>query len=359
MHPWVPPPQVLPAPPALPVEPREYHEFLRTPRHRWWRPLAALGMGGALWFAATLVFTLLAMGYDLAAGNTTMENYTSLDRFVTTPAFFLCNNLALASAIPIAMLTQWACYGQRPRWLSSIAGGFRWGWFGECLAWLAPLFAASLLVELLAGWPPALEVNNTTVFMIAAVLLTTPLQAAGEEYLLRGLTQRSVAAWLPRTAGLVVSTGISAVIFMALHGAGDPWLNTFYLAFSVIASVLVWRTGGLEAAVAMHVVNNVTSLSLAPFSDFSDLFDRAAGVGDPLMLVQLVVLLGAAALVLWRAQRRGLVTAAAPGAAVPSGAGFGASAPVPRGPTGPAAVDGPPGPSGPPSWPASADRPLG
>ena len=50
--------------------------------------------------------------------------------------------------------------------------------------------------------------------------------------------QRAIAAWLPRTAGLLVSTGVTALIFMWMHGAGDPWLNAFYLLFAVAASVL-------------------------------------------------------------------------------------------------------------------------
>lgn len=316
-HPWV-PQQFAPKPSTLPVEPREYHEFLRTPSMRWWRPIAALAMGGALWFAGTMVFTLLAMAYDISAGNTTMQNYTSLDAFKTTPAFFLANNLSLAAAVPIAMLTQWACFGQKPRWMNAVTGHFRWGWFGECVAWLLPVFLLNLVLGLVLDGLPPLQVTASTGFMIAAILLTTPLQSAGEEYLLRGLGARAIGAWLPRTVGLAVSTAVTAVIFMLLHGAGDPWLNAFYLLFAITASVLAWRTGGLEASVAMHAVNNVTAMVLLPFSDISEMFNREAGVGSPMLLVQMAIMLGAAALVLWRAHRRNVVRVAAPGAAVPA-----------------------------------------
>ena len=111
----------------------------------------------------------------------------------------------------------------------------------------------------------------------------------------------------------------SAVIFMLLHGAGDPWLNAFYLLFAVTSSALAWRTGGLEASIAMHVVNNVTAMVLLPFSDISEMFNREAGVGSPVLLVQMAIMLGAAALVLWRAQRRNVVRVAAPGAVAPAG----------------------------------------
>ena len=332
-HPWL-PAGPAPKPSVLPVEPREYHEFLRTPNQRWWRPLLALLMAGGLFFAASLVFTLPAMLYDMSTGATTMEDYTSLDSFRMTPAFFLANNLVLASCVPIAGLTQWACFGQRPRWISAVTGGFRWRWFGECVAWVLPIFLASLLLDVVLGGLPELQVNPATGFMIAAILLTTPLQAAGEEYLLRGLGQRAVAAWLPRMAGLAVSTAVTAVVFMLLHGAGDPWLNAFYLLFAVATSVLAWRTGGLEAAVAVHLVNNVVAMIFLPFTDFSDMFDRGAGAGSPVLLVQMAIMLGAAAVLLWRARVRGVVVRTAPGAA------------------------GVPGPGGPPDRPQASPMPL-
>ncbi len=335
-HPWLPagPP---PPPSALPVEPREYHEFLRTPRLRWWRPVLALLMGGALFFLASTVFTLPAMLYDMGTGRTRLEDYTSITSMKMTPAFFLANNLALAACVPIAALTQWACFGQRPRWLSSVVGGFRWRWFGECVLWILPVFLISLVLDAAFGGLGGLRVGPDTAFMVAAILLTTPLQAAGEEYLLRGLGQRAVAAWLPRIAGLVVSTAVTAVVFMFLHGAGDPWLNGFYLFFAVVGSVLAWRTGGLEAAVALHAVNNLVSMTFLPFTDFSDMFDRSAGTGSPAVLVQVAILLGALALVLWRARVRGVVVRTAPAtgpgappAGAPAASWAAASGPVPH-----------------------------
>lgn len=313
-HPWL--PSGPPAKPSvLPVEPREYHEFLRTPRLRWWRPVLALLMGGALFFASSMVFGLIAMLYDLGSGRTTLEDYGSIDRVTMTPALFLANNLGLAACIPIAMLTQWACFGQRPRWLSSVVGRFRWRWFGECVLWALPLLLIPVLLDVVLNGLDGLRVSPDTAFMVAAVLLTTPLQSAGEEYLLRGLGQRAVAAWLPRIAGLVVSTAVTAVVFMFLHNAGDPWLNSFYLFFAVVGSVLAWRTGGLEAAV--HAVNNMVSMIVLPFIDFSDMFNRGAGTGSPFALVQMAILATICAVLLWRARVRGLVVRNAPAAPTP------------------------------------------
>ncbi|MFT4217573.1 MAG: CPBP family intramembrane metalloprotease [Micropruina sp.] len=343
-HPWL-PTVVVAKPSVLPVEPREYHEFLRTPSFRWWRPLLALTMGVALYFVASVMLTLPALFYDVSTGRTTWASYGSLTGITVTPVLFLANNLALAACVPIATLTQWACFGQRPRWLSSVTGRFRWRWFGECLLWILPLYLVYLVVGMVLGGLGDLRVGPDTAFMIAAILLTTPLQAAGEEYLLRGLGQRAVASWLPRTAGLVVSTVVTAVVFMQLHGAGDPWLNGFYLFFAVVGSVLAWRTGGLEAAVALHTVNNVVSMAVLPFTDFSTMFNRQAGAGSPAVLVQAALLACALVLVLWRARVRDVVVRTAPGAPSPG-------APPPDGglPTSGGPMPSPPASTMPVTW---------
>lgn len=72
--------------------------------------------------------------------------------------------------MPICRTTQWACFGQRPRWISAVTGGFRWRWFGECVAWVLPIFLASLLLDVVLGGLPELQVNPATGFMIAAIL---------------------------------------------------------------------------------------------------------------------------------------------------------------------------------------------
>lgn len=151
--------------------------------------------------------------------------------------------------------------------------------------------------------------------MMAVVLLTTPLQSAGEEVAMRGLLARCVGSWFSaRRVGLVVATTVSAVVFMLLHGAGDIWLNVFYLSVAVAMSVLAWKTGGLEAPIALHVVNNLASMITLPFTDLTGVFNREAGVGSPWVLVNVAIALSAAAAILWQARRLGLPTTAAPAA---------------------------------------------
>lgn len=297
--------------PALSVEERDYVGFWRAPRYRWWKSLLALFMAGFLFLFASMVLQLIGIAID---GQNAADMLTP-GKFKVGPGFFIMNNISLALAIPFSMWAAWACVQQRPKWLTSVTGGMRWGWFAVCLAWFLPLWGGFLMVEsLLGGLPEDLGVKPWTAIMIAGILLTTPLQAAGEEYLVRGLVTRAIGAWIPVPAvAFVVSAAVGAAIFMSLHGAGDPWLNAYYLTFGFVGAWMAWRTGGLEAPIMLHIVNNVISMVFLPFTDFSDMFNREAGTGGSFMLVNMAGLLIMAALVEFLARRKGITTRTAPG----------------------------------------------
>lgn len=309
------PPQPSPHPSALPTQAREYHEFFRAPRFRWWKPIVALVAFAAVAFVTTLAISTVALMVEVASGRIDPSELAA-GQLPTTPNIFLANNVSIAVWMPLAMLTAWVVFGQRPRWLSSIAGGFRWRLFGRFALIAFVVLGASTGVEILAaGGVGELAWNPDSLLLILTVLLTTPFQCAGEEYSLRGLGARCIGSWFGwRRAGLVVSTAITSVVFMLLHDAGDPWLNAFYLLFAVTASVLAWRTGGLEAPVALHVCNNMISEAFLPFSDISGIFDRQAGVAGPETLWQMGAVVVVAALMLWQAKRLKLSRTAAPAA---------------------------------------------
>ena len=307
-----------PAPPSeLPVTVRAYHEFYRTPRLKWWKPLVALAAAGAAAVIVALVVSFLFIWIAIAAGETTMEqlvDQTMTGKMTVTPMIFLGNNILIAALILVALFTHKLVFGQRFGWLASIEGRLRWGLLGRFTLIALPFYLAMYGVSLLIEGFPELRVDEHTVPMIVIILLTIPLQCAGEEYALRGLVARCVGSWFPwRAVGFVVSTIVSAVIFMLLHGAGDPWLNLFYLCFAAAASLLVWRTGGLEAGIALHLVNNLTSMAFLPFTDLSGIFNREAGTGSPLVLIQVAPIALVVLAYLNQAKRLGLRDETAPG----------------------------------------------
>mgnify|MGYP000429204154 FL=1 len=134
-------------------------------------------------------------------------------------------------------------------------------------------------------------------------------------------------------AGLVAGAVSSSLVFTAAHAAGDPWLNVYFFCFGLAACYVTWRTGGLEAAIAIHVVNNVCSEAFLPFSGVSEIFHREAGTAGPLVLVGMVVIALAVALIVWQAEKRDIQVTAAPGESMANAlAGLQATIPTPQQP---------------------------
>jgi uncharacterized protein len=301
-------------PEPLPIRPREYHQFYRAPAFRWWKPLLAVVVFVLAELAAVIVVSMVFAVGLLIAG----QPIPTLDSDLSPVMLFSLNNVMVASGLPLAILTSWLVFRQRPRWLSSISGGFRWRIFWPFLGIAAGGIALSAVVQaLFTGGFGELTWTPSSLVLIAVIVLTTPFQCAAEEYSVRGLVFRGVGSWFSnRWVGLVVGMAVSSVAFMFLHGAGDPWLNAAYLTIGVIFSFLVWRTGGLEAAVAMHIANNMISEMLLPFQpdSLAHIFDRQAGVAGPEVLIQMGAMALVAALVLWQSSRLGLMRATAPAA---------------------------------------------
>jgi hypothetical protein len=187
----------------------------------------------------------------------------------TDPFALLFLNLSLAVAIPCVWVAWAAAHGTRVGWSSSVAGRLRWRLIAPytrlALLTLGLGIGTSVLVSLLltdeeAGSGPA----STFVWLLVVVLLTTPVQSAAEEYLCRGYLSQAIAGWIRHpTVGAIVAGVVSALIFSALHGPQDAVTFLDRFAFGLAASAVVWLTGGLEAAIVLHAVNNVIVFVLA------------------------------------------------------------------------------------------------
>jgi membrane protease YdiL (CAAX protease family) len=302
-----PAPRVQWKPLTLPVEPKQYHEFYRTPAYQAWKPWVLLITVALGFIVANVVFAfiMVLMSMDDLGGLMTSltGGYMSWD-------LLLLVDLSIAAAIPICIGLHRAWMGQKPGWLASIQGRFRWKVCLKALLVVLPLFIVMAVADYWVTGMPELQFSEQTIPMLLVVIFATPFQCAGEEYLCRGIAFRSIGSAFPnRTAGLIVGGLASALIFTALHGSLDPWLILVYFTVGVGACVLVWRTGGLEAAIALHAANNWVSEALMPFTPDVDMFDREVGVGSPWVLIQVAAIVLAVLGILWQARK--LPTAAA------------------------------------------------
>jgi len=258
----------------------------------------ALGVGGGMLALMGLVVlsNWIAVGLAwfswVAAGSTgTFAEYsTSAIADFSSPWGIASANLGLAAAIPLAAAMVLFVHRFHPRWLSSVQPGFRWRF-----AFVSALFAAGLIggVWLLSriGQPWQFAPQQPMWGFLLAIVITAPLQAAGEEFFFRGYLLQALYSAAPNLHrpllasdtpgegagrfGLWLARGYqrwfgvigSALLFAILHTQNQGvagFLHPF--AFGLLAGWLAVRTGGLEAGIAAHVVNNLIAFGYATLS---------------------------------------------------------------------------------------------
>ncbi|WP_431031393.1 lysostaphin resistance A-like protein [Plantibacter sp. RU18] len=232
----------------------EYHRVCAGEKRRILRGILAIALVFVGLVAFAQVFLIGARLIDTEL----------LGRTGFTPLQQAAGALSLAVLIPYCMLLQRLLYGVPFRSLHSVAGRFRYGVFGRSLL----AFGPALLIVVAAGFllAPAEQVPWTTVDLVTSFvigMLLIPLAAAGEEYAFRGFMFRVIGGWT-RTAGFgaVIGIIIPTVLFSLFHGSLDPYILTSYLVLFGSLAIVTWRTGGLETAVVLHIVYNVTALVL-------------------------------------------------------------------------------------------------
>jgi membrane protease YdiL (CAAX protease family) len=256
------PPEVsgqLPGP-AEAWQARPYPQLLRGPNHAWWRPLLSTAVVGACLLMAVIAFGLVML---VAMGADGTVDEARLSAWEISPTGLLLTNLTLALMIPTAQAAVWVGHGWRPRWVASVLGGVRWGWLARCyLLSLAVLLVINLALIGIDGGMDLAPDRQAGLYALV-VLTTTPLQAAGEEYLFRGWLSQAVGSLIPsKVVGAVAAAVVSGLLFAFAHGQQDGWLFTDRFLFALVASWLVWRTGGLEAPIALHGAYNLVALAL-------------------------------------------------------------------------------------------------
>jgi uncharacterized protein len=225
-----------------------YHRLARTDRYRWWKPAVELVVFGllvlVLWFGVMpIVFQIVGPGDDGAPG-------------------IIKLGLAIACATPAAFLAARIVRGRGGAGaLLSVDHRLRGRWLAVCAAVAFAQVAISIAISRAILGGPARAWPGWEAFwpLALSVVLVIPLQAAAEEFGFRAILLQSFGAWVRRPWFAIA---ISSVVFALAHGlppAGFIAIGTFGL----VAAWLTVYTRGLEAALALHVINNVLLFLLA------------------------------------------------------------------------------------------------
>ena len=290
--------------------------MMRGPRFAWWRSLLALPLAGL--FAIVLMLGMFGILALAGQGHVLSQAF---EGDAMNPVSFGIGNLVIGCLIPAAMLATRIMHGVRPGYVSSVAGNFRWRWAMRCTLIMVPLYILIFALDQLINGPEG-AIPAQQGLLVLMVLVGTPVQAAGEEYFFRGLLMQNVGSWFRHpTVALVVTTALSTGLFAAAHGSTDIWVLLDLGVFALACCFLIWRTGGIEAAVVLHVVNNMVGMIGTIFvggwaEGFVD--DNSVGKPQDLLLTVLVISI-AVPLVLKSAGRHGIQRVYQPPAEQPPG----------------------------------------
>ncbi|MGI8459845.1 MAG: CPBP family intramembrane glutamic endopeptidase [Propionibacteriaceae bacterium] len=246
-----------------PVAGAPYPELLRNPGYVWWRAL--LGVLLALVLYSFLIFLIaqvvVALGWLILGKPQDYPTfYTGALRF-ERPVGMLGVNLGIAALVLVTFLVMVLVHRTQPRWVASVDGRLRWRYLLLCVPVAFVVFGITLAIGAVVSPGAGLNPEPRYVGFLVVILFTSPLQAAAEEVFFRGYLMQALGSLVANPWFGVV---VSATVFALLHGATQsPPLFFDRFAFGLIAATLVLKTGGLEAGIAIHVVNNWLAFGIA------------------------------------------------------------------------------------------------
>jgi membrane protease YdiL (CAAX protease family) len=297
--------------------PLEYHQLLRgVARYRWWKPLVALLLALIYYLTLSVLF-LLPIGVFVGITQAGEISPTDLQAFAVIDTQNPISVLIALGSISLMIPAVWLAMlstGLRPfSRVWSVALRIRWRWIGRTIL---PAFLALLVINgvatgvgmLLAATsisadpaPVSPNIDLTlALWSLAIVLVLVPIQATAEEVVYRGVFMQSLGAWLGGVKGnsgrarMLRGPWIPILLPALLFGFShiyDLWGFLAVTAMAVAAGWLCWRTGGLEAAISLHVINNLVAFSFMAFALGGETAQTASTGGPGLFVGEVVGLL--------------------------------------------------------------------
>lgn len=273
-----------------------YHrQFAALPGNRWYKPLLVAVLAAVFYLIAIVVlfvgfflWALFALGAD---SDFNAWSDQLIDMNTTTGVLF-----GLISVIliwPAAELATLCIYRRLFSSMFSLRGGMRWGRLGRYLLVGAAVWVVCAIVMVIfsdgamGNLTSGIVWNSQVLAMLIAIILLVPFQATAEEIVFRGLAMNIIGSWLRHPAWAVL---IPVPMFVAGHLYDLPGLIDVGI-FAVIVGTLTIITGGLEAGIAFHIVNNVFAFGLGVLAG-ADLNATSAPTMEVVMSIAAPIVFG-------------------------------------------------------------------
>lgn len=296
------------------TEPLEYHRLLRgAPKYRWWKPLLALVLGFFYYLTFTVVFSVVVMVPYLLLSGAELSEETILALAIPDtqqPISLVVTLGSVALMIPAVWLAMLST-GLTPvgrAW--SVALRIRWRLLFRTVIPAFVALAVMNVVGIASELAFAAVIGEATpiaetptidptlaLWSALIILLLVPIQATAEELVFRGMFMQTLGAWFggSRAAGAVgaflrgpwIPIVVPSIIFGFAH-IYDIWGWMAVVLLALVAGWLSWRTGGLEAAITIHIVNNWIAFGLMVVAVGGETKQTASGAGPGALIGEIV-----------------------------------------------------------------------
>ena len=267
-------------------------EYVRTmgllPGYRWWKPLLALALAILFFLVFQILFVVVFLACLITLQSIGANDVPTLQGILqglnngvhetlvsNDPSSIVFALAPFALALPaIALSLKITGLGHLGT-ISSVEGRIRWDRLGT---YLVVSLVCILLLVFLIPWatdaplekPANMPSPHIVPGALLAILLLTPLQSASEEYLFRGFMTQLFGSCIPF---VLVPVVLQALIFAVTHFY-DPSSTIAVACMGATMGFLTVKLGGLEAAIAFHTVNNLSSFL------FASLFSSSITLGQ-------------------------------------------------------------------------------
>ena len=206
---------------------------------RWWVPPIEAILLASLFLGLTIVAVVVL----LALGG---EESEAFDVFV------------MALILPVPFLAAWLTR-RDPTQLLSVERRIRWPVIARSALVAVPMVLVVFAYEMRAGGEPVFATEK--IVLACLFVLVTPFQAASEELLFRAAVPQIVGS-LVRSPWIAYGAAIAPFVYFHYYN----WIGLIdILIFASCMSYLTWRTGGMEAAIALHAANNIGIFAAGAF----------------------------------------------------------------------------------------------
>lgn len=235
------------------------YDYAKYPRefvsYRWFKPLLVGVLGVVIYFALMLLLLLVVAVWTGGFGflDNISTGYDDMNVFTGPTAMVELGTIALM--LPALALAGLIVRDRPFSSYSTSRGGWNWKAFAFCLAIAAAVMFADIVIETLIGGSGGSDGDGIVRFTAVGVVLCAvliPLQCIAEEYVFRGFIIQTIGSW---TKLPVVAIIVSAAIFAAGHPYNAVGVVCIFIN-GIFFGILAWKTAGLEASCALHIVNN-------------------------------------------------------------------------------------------------------